>query len=203
MIIFMSEILVFTNRKLCREDLKKRLEKIAAAQPKAIVLREKDLEPTEYTSLARTAADICKKHSVTCILHNFVSSAAELKHDAIHLPMHILSRLTDDDKKNFKILGASCHSIEDAITAQRLGCTYITVGHIFDTDCKKGLPGRGTGFLKEVCKSVVIPVYAIGGISPDNIAQVSDTGADGACIMSSAMQCENPKELLNNFEVTK
>ena len=73
--------------------------------------------------------------------------------------------------------------------AEALGCTYVTAGHVFDTDCKRGLPGRGLGFLKEVCGSVSIPVYAIGGIGPDNIADVRKTGAAGACVMSSAMVC--------------
>ena len=80
--------------------------------------------------------------------------AEKLNHNALHLPLHILATLTDKEKSQYKILGASCHSIEDALKAERLGCTYITAGHIFDTDCKKGLPGRGLDFIKAVCNSV-------------------------------------------------
>ena len=69
----------------------------------------------------------------------------------------------------------------------------------FDTDCKKGLPGRGLDFLKAVCSSVSIPVYAIGGISPKNFSMVRNVGANGGCIMSSAMNCTNPQEYLNSF----
>lgn len=89
--------------------------------------------------------------------------------------------------------------MEDALEAESLGCTYITAGHIFETDCKKGLPGRGLAFLRNVCVSVSIPVYAIGGIHDGNIAAVRGAGAKGACIMSGLMQCEDVKEYLRRF----
>ena len=44
--------------------------------------------------------------------------------------------------------------------AERLGATYVTAGHIFTTDCKKGLPPRGLDFLKNVCDAVTIPKTA-------------------------------------------
>ena len=90
--------------------------------------------------------------------------------------------------------------MEDAVLAEKLGCTYITAGHIFDTDCKKGLPGRGLDFLKNVCAGVSVPVYAIGGISPANISKVRETGAAGACVMSGLMVCEDPEDYLQEFK---
>ena len=71
--------------------------------------------------------------------------------------------------------------------AEKLGCTYITAGHVFATDCKKGLPPRGLSFLKEVCYSVTIPVYAIGGIDENNMEAVRQAGAAGGCMMSGFM----------------
>ena len=75
--------------------------------------------------------------------------------------------------------------------AEALGCTYVTAGHIFDTDSKKGTPGRGLDFLEKVCDAVDIPVYAIGGIGPDNIRSVLEAGAAGACVMSGLMTCDD------------
>ena len=177
-----------------------RIEKLAAAHPCAIVLREKDLNESEYKSLAKKVLEICNDYNTPCILHSFTETAIDLKADAIHLPLHILRTLSSREKSKFSVIGASCHSKEDAIEAKNSGCTYITAGHIFNTDCKKGLPGRGLDFLKEVCESISIPVYAIGGINADNICAVKNTGAAGACIMSSAMLCDNPQEYFNTFE---
>ena len=90
--------------------------------------------------------------------------------------------------------------MDDALEAQSLGCTYITAGHVFETDCKKGLPGRGLEFLRDVCAAVDIPVYGIGGIDADNIALVRDAGASGACLMSSLMATEDVKGLMKAME---
>ena len=138
-----------------------------------------------------------------CILHNFARTAEKLKHDAIHLPLPVLRTLCVEERKAFKVLGASCHSIEDAKEAERLGCTYITAGHIFETDCKKGLKGRGLDFLGEVCESVSIPVYAIGGIDAQNFEEIKKTGAYGACIMSGLMKSENPGQYLAGFNLKR
>ena len=67
---------------------------------------------------------------------------------------------------------------------------------MFLTDCKKGLPGRGLTFLQNICENVSIPVYAIGGISNENINDVRLTGAAGACIMSGFMKCNNVAEII-------
>ena len=178
----MFEILCVTNRRLCGEDFLSRIEKVAELRPNAIILREKDLPESEYRSLAISVMEICKRNNVRCILHTYAQVARELG-VPVHLPMPLL-RSAD---KSGLIYGASCHSVEEAVEAENLGCSYITAGHIFDTDCKKDLPGRGIEFLRSVCSAVSIPVYAIGGINASTVRQVAKTQAAGACVMSGAM----------------
>ena len=197
----MCEVLCVTNRLLCGEDFLGRVEKLARAKPKGIILREKDLTESEYNTLAAAVLKICERYGTPCILHSFADTAAELGVTNLHLPLHILRELSPSKRNGFTTLGASCHSAEEAREAQSLGCTYITAGHIFDTDCKKGTPGRGLEFLKQVCKSVSLPVYAIGGISEENAEQVIRAGARGVCVMSSVMTCGDPKEYLEKFKV--
>ena len=196
----MSDILCVTNRKLCREDFLTRIERIAACHPERIILREKDMNPEDYKELASAVMEICERHGVKCILHSFPDVAISLQANAIHLPLHLLRELSQEQKTHFEVLGASCHSVEDALEAQALGCTYITAGHVFETDCKKGLPGRGLDFLRNVCAAVDIPVYGIGGIDADNIALVRNAGANGACLMSSLMAAEDVTGLLKAME---
>ena len=202
MITCMSDIVCVTNRALCREDFLLRMEKVAAAKPAGIILREKDLPEMQYRMLAERVLQICKAQEVPCVLHSFVNTAMELGADAIHLPLHCLREMTGEQRWQFKTIGASCHSAADAREAQALGCTYITAGHVFATDCKKGLPGRGLDFLREVCACVSIPVYAIGGIADRNIALVRGTGVKGACVMSGLMQCGDPAAYLKTFEAS-
>lgn len=192
----MSDLICITNRKLCSNNFSDQIEMIASAHPKAIVLREKDLSEKEYEQLARQVMQICQKHGTQCILHSFSNVATTLGATAVHMPLPLLQKMTPQEKSHFQIIGASCHSLEEAKEAQDLGCTYITAGHIFLTDCKKGLPGRGLPFLEEICKAVRIPVYAIGGISSQNIESVRKTGAAGACIMSGFMRCKTVEEIM-------
>lgn len=192
----MSDLICITNRRLCNNNFLDQIEMIASAHPKAIVLREKDLAEKEYEQLARQVMQICQKHGTQCILHSFSNAAIALGATAVHMPLPLLQKMTLQEKSHFQIIGASCHSLEEAKEAQDLGCTYITAGHIFLTDCKKGLPGRGLPFLEEICKTVRIPVYAIGGISSQNIESVRKTGAAGACIMSGFMRCKTVEEIM-------
>ncbi len=194
MIICMYDIICVTNRKLCTDDFTDRIKRIAETDVSGIILREKDLSEREYEQLSKTAI---QTSGDKIILHSFDKTARRLCFRRIHLPLHILRDLRD--KEYYQEIGASCHSAAEAIEAERLGCTYITAGHVFDTDCKKGLPGRGLDFLEEVCRSVSVPVYAIGGITKDNICDVIERGARGVCIMSGMMTCEDPAKYISEL----
>jgi thiamine-phosphate pyrophosphorylase len=164
----------------------------------SIVLREKDLSETEYKALAEKVLKVCNENNTECILHTYHNVAKELNCKKLHIPLHVL-KSNPYISKEFDEVGVSIHSVDEAIEATNLGATYITAGHIFATDCKKDLPPRGLDFLTSVYNAVQIPVYAIGGISPENAQQAVDEGAAGICIMSGLMKCKDPKELFNEF----
>ncbi|MEG2059621.1 MAG: thiamine phosphate synthase [Lachnospiraceae bacterium] len=198
-----SHILCVTNRLLCTSDFKDQIRKIAVAGPKGIILREKDLSQLDYQTLAGDILNLCREYELPCILHHFVSAALNLNATGIHLSLPVLRTLENEEKAHFSILGASCHSLSEAREAESLGCTYITAGHIFPTDCKKDLPSRGLPFLEMICNNVTIPVYAIGGILPSNYGDVLKAGATGACSMSGFMRCSSPTNYLSALERSK
>ena len=189
----MSDIICVTNRKLCSEDFLVRLEKIAAAAPKAVILREHDLSAGDYTDLAIKAAEICGKYGVPLIPHrHFIPGI-----DYVQLKMEALEECAD--MIGFRYTGVSVHSPEEAVRAEEKGASFLIAGHIFPTDCKKDLPPRGLEYLKDVCRAVSIPVFGIGGIAPENYQDVRETGASGACVMSALMTCYDPAEYLARF----
>ena len=156
-------------------------------RPYALILREKDLCGADYAILARDMAELCKDTETELILHSFPEVAERLGISAVHMPFHKFMEMPEVLKKKFPTLGVSVHSMQDAILAQKGGATYLTAGHIFATDCKKGLPPRGLDFLREVCRAVSVPVYAIGGIHGDNMESCIRAGAAGVCMMSEYM----------------
>ena len=186
----LSKVIAITNRKLCADDFYARLARIAAQGPRAIVLREKDLAAPEYEQLARDVMGIGRQYGVPVILHGQAEVAARLRADGLQLPLPKLRQLSVKARSGWQVLGTSCHSLTEVAEAQRLGCSYLVAGHIYETDCKKGLPGRGLDFLQAACRAAKIPVYAIGGITPDRLAEVMAAGAAGACVMSGLMRGE-------------
>lgn len=218
----LQNIIAVTNRHLCSRPLTEQVERICRLSPKAVILREKDLPEEEYAPLAEEIMEICSRYDIPCILHTFVETAAGLNCPAIHLPLPLLRRYrangTQDNANitnrssmtgrtdmkimnpaentlSFSIIGTSVHSVEEAMEAEKLGATYLTAGHIYTTDCKKGLPPRGLSFLQSVCENVTIPVYAIGGIQMNGtqvdekqIQEIMTCGAAGGCIMSGMMK---------------
>lgn len=196
------KILVITSRKRFEgeADFLKQIEKIAAAKPFGIVLREKDLPVKEYSALARKVRDICRSAGASLIVHGHPEVARELGIPALHMPLDALGKMSSEERKEFDVLGASCHSVEDVLRAKALGCDYVTAGHVYATDCKPGLPPRGADFLAEVCgPAAPMPVFALGGLTPARAPEVRRAGAAGFAMMSSAMDAENPAELFRKY----
>jgi len=193
-------LICVTNRKLCKDDFLNRINQIGKGKPHGIMLREKDLSIPEYEYLALKIKEICDVNQIPLIINQNIGIAARLKLSNIHLSMSDL-RTYKNEIDQFVHIGASVHSVLEAKEAQELSATYLVAGHIFSTDCKKGVPPRGLLFLKEVCDAVTIPVFAIGGITTDKVKDVLRTGANGICVMTEAMICSNPIDLTNKFRV--
>ena len=186
-------IIAATNRHLSAGDYFERMEKIVSSGADAVIVREKDLKEREYEELARRVIKICERAQISCILHTYAEAAVRLNCRKIHFPLHVLRVLSQSQEtmiRHFSTVGASVHSPEEAREAQALGADYVTAGHVFATDCKRGLEPRGLEFLRETVNAVSIPVFAIGGISAENVEAVRKAGAAGACIMSQMMRGE-------------
>jgi len=160
----MREI-VITNRRLCEGDFLYTIEKALYYKPWAVILREKDLTKDDYVALAKKVRPLCESHGVTLYSHT---------HAVPELPLYLPFQ--------------SVHCVEEARAAQDMQADFIIAGHIFATQCKPGLAPRGLDFLREVCESVRIPVFAIGGITHENAQCCIDAGAAGLCRMSYWMQ---------------
>lgn len=175
-----------TNRHLVKGDFLLQIQNILKSRfkPDMLVLREKDLEEDEYIRLAGKVMEICQGSGTKCILHYFKDAALSLGADGLHLPYSSFMGMAADEKDKAGIKGVSVHSAVEALNAQKAGASYIMAGHIYRTACKEGIEPRGTGFLKEICTTVNIPVYAIGGININNARECIEAGASGVCLMS-------------------
>ena len=196
---------IISNRKLCEnENLEKQIEKIFSTYEKKIILenfeivaltlREKDLNKNEYLKLIEKVYPICQKYKINLILHQNYDLNLDEKYkiDGIHLSYSIFKSLNQNIKaeliKKYKRIGVSIHSLEEAKDVESLGASYVIAGHIFKTDCKKGLEPRGLKFIEDLSSVLSTPIFAIGGIDEKNSQSVIDSGAFSVCMMSSLMK---------------
>ena len=188
--------IVITNRHLVQGDFLKQLEKVTKLHLHALILREKDLADDAYESLAKKVFDLCKREDITFFLHTKIEIARKIGCQNIHLSIPVLKGLSETEKKalteDFCEISISCHSMEDVEIAMAGGATQIILGTIFETECKKGVLGKGVEFVREICQKCPLPVYAIGGINMERLPLVIEAGAAGGCMMSGFMQTTKP-----------
>lgn len=174
-----------TNRKLCN-DFYKRIDEISQSSLKYLILREKDLNTEELLEMALRVRDILSKGSIKLIINSNIDVAEKINAYGVQLSFRDFASGLAENYSNIK--GISIHNINEAVEAEKLGADYLLYGHVFETDCKKGVPPRGLYELGEICKVVNIPVYAIGGINSENANRVIEAGASGVAVMSSLMK---------------
>ncbi|MBX1081123.1 thiamine phosphate synthase [Campylobacter jejuni] len=190
-----KKIIAISDRKCVEIDFLKQIEKLTKAKVDAIVLREKDLSEFEYYGLAKEVLSICVKQKVTCFLHSFDKVCLKLGHCYFHAPLSLL-RKEPKLTKYFHVIGTSVHSKEELLEAMSYRVNYAFVGHIFESSCKAGLEPKGLDFLKSLFKFSQIPLYAIGGIKLQNIANFKDLNVAGVCMREILMHEKDLKKYL-------
>ncbi len=192
-------LIAVTNRKLCRENFLKRVEKIAQGRPDAVILREKDLTLTEYLELFQKCEEICGAYDVPVAANLYIEAAEISPNRCVQLSFSKFIEL-QDSLTDMKEIGVSIHHVQEAAKLKGSRAARLIAGHIFPTECKKGIPPRGLDFLREVCKVTDLPVYAIGGINYERAQQVMECGCSGFCVMSELMTCTNPTQTVQAYQ---
>lgn len=185
----MCKLIAVTNRKLCSGDFLEQIKTLAENDVDMIVLREKDMNERDYGKLAMQVQEICRLYGTTCVLHNYFGVAKRQEADGIHLPL-LKAMKNRENLRTVRLSGVSTHSIEQIQLAEACFASYVFYSHVFPTKCKEGAAPKGLAQLSEACNASTVPVYALGGISPENAGLVLNAGAEGICLMSWAMGAE-------------
>lgn len=159
----------------------------------AVQVREKELTAREMWVLAQDLGPAVRAAGALFLINGRVDVAMAAGADGVHLgadalPVGEARRLLGPGP----VIGASVHSLDEAVAAVAEGADYLIFGHVFETGSKPGQCPRGTEALAEVCRAVSVPVLAVGGIAPHNLDRVRQAGAAGAAVMSVAMTALDP-----------
>ena len=171
---------------------------LAAGLP-AVEVREKDLSVTELAALCRRVRAL--RPAPFLIVNDRVDVALAVGAHGVQrthasLPVDELRVVAD---KRVRV-GASVHSLEDARDAATRGADWLFFGPVYDTPSKRryGAP-QGLAALERVTSAVNIPVVAIGGITPDRVADVRRAGARGVAVISAILFADDPGAATKRF----
>jgi thiamine-phosphate pyrophosphorylase len=191
------DLYLVTDRSLTEgRDLLWVLEQALEGGVEAIQLREKDLGGRDLFILAEKARALTRRYQASLFINDRIDVAIAVDAEGVQLgtgsiPVASARRLLGPNK----IIGASTHSLEEAQEAARSGADFVLFGPVYFTPSKAphGAP-QGLAALKKIVERISLPVYAIGGIKPDNIAAARRTGVRGVALISAVMSASDPRD---------
>ena len=197
-------VYLITNRSLCEEHkyleiVKKSIE----CGIDGIILREKDLDDKSLYSIGKKIKGYMHGSNCKLIVNSNFMVAKELNAYGIQLSYSTFKYSMKSIPKSIEAVGVSIHSIEEAINAEKLGASYLLCSNVYETECKMGLQGKGTEFIKNLKCTVNIPIVALGGINLENVQDVWNAKADGVAVMSLIMKTKDKSQIKNIIDKLK
>ena len=164
----------------------------AAIRGGAVIVQYRDKNPTDALFLAIELVKICHKHKVPLIINDDVELAASAGADGVHIGKedgaiaHARKRLGTD-----AIIGVSCYNfVEQALDAQGQGATYVAFGRFFPSSSKPLAAPAKIETLQQAKLALKIPIVAIGGILPENGAELLAAGADLLAVIGGLFESQ-------------
>jgi thiamine-phosphate pyrophosphorylase len=187
---------VITDKKLIpRDRFAATVEEAIRGGAGVVQLREKDTPEDEVIEIGKSLLKVTTNYGVPLIINDSAELARKIGADGVHLgeddPMVAHAR---DVLGRDKIIGVSCYGkIERGINAERDGADYVAFGTPFFTPTKPERTPTSFDVLREAVSRIKsIPVFAIGGITPENAESVLETGVDGIAVITAVFGSGDP-----------
>jgi thiamine-phosphate pyrophosphorylase len=182
-------------------DLVAVVEECLAAGLPAVQVREKDLAAADLAALCGRLRGPSRARGALLIVNDRVDVALAVGADAVQrtgvsLPVGAIRAIAGTRLR----IGASVHSLEDAAEAEAGGADWVVFGPIYDTPSKRryGAP-QGLDALAKVTGRLRVPVVAIGGITPERVAEVRAAGAAGVAAIAAILDTPSPADATRRF----
>lgn len=182
------------------ETFLKKVEQACQSGVTMIQLREKQLTTNQYYELAKMVKQITDTYQVPLIIDDRLDVCLAVDAAGLHigddeLPVSVARQVLGTEK----ILGVTAKTVKRALEAEESGADYLGTGAIFPTTTKENAPITLISTLKDICQAVGIPVVAIGGLTCENIHQLSGTGIAGIAVVRDLMQARDIEARTQEF----
>jgi thiamine-phosphate pyrophosphorylase len=190
-------LLLITDRRQARRPLDRIAEAALAGGCRWISLREKDLDPAERAALLRRLVALGRACGATVTVHGDVAAAEAAGAAGLHLPSGASPAAARDRLGRTALIGVSAHSAAELAAAAAEGADYATLSPIFASASKPGYgPALGLAGLRRLAAASPVPVIALGGIDPGNVAGCLAAGAAGIAVMGGVMRADDPQAVV-------
>ncbi|AMV71424.1 thiamine phosphate synthase [Desulfuromonas carbonis] len=182
-------------------DLLAAVERALAGGVEAVQLREKDLPAAEFLHLARQLRSLTSRYHARLLINRRLDVARAVAADGLHLgpdPPALLEARRQLGPR--ALLGVSTHDLTELRRAATAGADFATFGPIWHTPAKApfGEP-VGTPQLAAACVAGALPVFALGGVTPDRVPQLRTAGAAGAAAIAALLAVADPTRAAQQF----
>ena len=186
----LPRLCLITDRRIVRKGTPTEAVKAALdGGVRMVQLREKDLPIRDLLTLAEETRNLTRAYGALLFINDRLDVAICAEADGVHLPQNGLpvGGIRPVVPKGMRV-GVSTHSLAEAKEAEAGGADFVTFGPIYETPSKAayGEP-VGVPVLKETCRSLRIPVYALGGITAGRVGEVLEAGAFGVGLISAIL----------------
>ncbi|WP_058835518.1 Nudix family hydrolase [Luteimonas abyssi] len=160
------------------EDWLAGIERLLAGGVRRLQVRLPGLDAARRGRLVAGAAVLTRAVGAQCLINGEADLANE--HGCgLHLRAAQLRTLHERPVPAEMPLAASCHDGEELRSAQSLGCDFVVLGPVAETASHPGVDGIGWGRFAALREIVALPIYAIGGLGPDDFDIARAHGAQG------------------------
>ena len=166
------------------EEFLRRLERALQNGLRLLQVREKHLLRDELRELARRVMALAHAHRAKVLLNGDVALAREVGADGVQLTATQLAGLHERPAVDW--CAASCHNAEELRCAEALGCDFALLSPVLPTLSHPGAPHLGWENFAAIAAGSSIPVYALGGLTHDDMQTAWQHGAHGISLLRQA-----------------
>ncbi|HHE31297.1 MAG TPA: thiamine phosphate synthase [Chlorobaculum parvum] len=175
-------------------------EALGRSAPVVYQLREKGLDAEELEALCQQLVPAIKATGSLFTVNERFDIALTSKASGVHLPEASCPPDVIKKAASSLIVGQSAHSVAAARATTKSGLDYLLFGPVFQTPSKDPFgPPQGLERLREVCRATPLPVFAVGGITPERSPSCIECGAWGVAAMRAFFAPETMPETINHF----
>lgn len=194
----MQSYFITDRRRLSQPDeLHLVLARVAAAGVEMIQIRERDVPARKLEQMVAETIRQTARWGTKILVNDRLDVAMACGAAGCHVPA---AGLPPGEVKRISppgfLIGASTHTREEALVAEGSGADFLVFGPVYPTVSKPGALPAGVGALAEVAQSVRIPVFALGGITPERVEEVAAAGVAGVAGISVFMNEESLPRLM-------